>query len=482
MIQPDTMVRPILEEKSLKAALFQFIFPFSLKAECQQDMKLQLEKDGFIPFTLGNLELETAFYGEGYKVSHLKLERYYLPFTNSVIFPHKLTGDVFQRYSKSLELDCKIHLNKYACMIRIHSLDVLLCPFDLGFITIRVELPCHDINYSQALELVSRFRVLQNMKGEDDQIELVKDGKSYDEVEDFIFEALVPGTLPFLDKTNLQDSYFEKLPFFEDERMYVLGMVSFIDGSEISPEDLYRASRVDGLDRQGKPYISSSNKEYIHRFLEAHTYDRWGPDTLYVMEETSFICLTNQPTEITTAIANHTYGNYYYGVLVNLFNRIVLLKLVNRYSHVQLDQNQDEIDDLIRSITIFSSRYYFLEMASQPQGKEILVQLRNHMGIIELFAEVKRTLADLYKYQENFTAKRSNYLLLILTIYTVISGIYGMNQVIEDLKGPIDWNKMKEYSVFQHIALVVTFSGMAIAFSLGITTIRRLVKELGKRK
>ncbi|NHN35370.1 hypothetical protein G9U52_37330 [Paenibacillus sp. S3N08] len=476
------MIRPILEEKSLKVALFQFMFPFSLHADCQEEMKQQLEKDGFIPFALGNLELETAFYGEGYKVSHLNLERYYLPFTNSVIFPHKLTEDVFQRYSKRLEFDCELHMNGDAYTIRIHSLDVWLCPFDLGFINIRVELPCEELNYSQALEIVNRFRVLQNMKDENEQLRIVKDQKDYDEVEDFIFEMLVPGILTFLDKSNLQDSYFEKLPYFEDERMYVLGMVSFTDGCEISPVDLYRGSRADGLDQQGNPYTSSSNMDYIQRYVGAHTYDRWGPDTLYVMEETSFVCLTNQSAEITTAIGNHIYGAYYYGVLINLFNRIVLLKLSNRYSHVQLDQNQDEIDDLIRSITIFSARYYFLEVASQPQGKEIFLQLRNHMGIDGLFAEVKKTLADLYKYQENFTAKRSNYLLMILTIYTVISGIYGMNQVIEDLKGPIDWSKMKEYSVFEYIAMGVTFSGMTIALALGITTLRRLIKEIRKRR
>ncbi|UUZ83384.1 hypothetical protein LJK88_05665 [Paenibacillus sp. P26] len=119
----------------------------------------------------------------------------------------------------------------------------------------------------------------------------------------------------------------------------------------------------------------------------------------------------------------------------------MLLKLSNRYSHVQLDQNQEEIEELIRSITTFSAKYYFLEVVSQSQGKEIFIQLRNNLGSDELFSEVKKTLSDLYKYQENFTTKRSNYLLLILTIYTVISGIYGMNQVIEDLKAPIQWGR-----------------------------------------
>lgn len=476
------MNRPELVEKELKAALFQFLFPFSLNSDCQHDLKRQLKEDGYVPFSLRNLEMETAFYGQGYRVSHVNLERYYLPFTSNVIFPHKLTAEVFQRYSKRLDLDCVMRSQQLSLAMRIHSVDVVLCPFDLGFITVRVELPCDGMTYTRALEFASRFRELQNMKERDYEQRLEADGQSYDEVEEFILKLLVPGMMLYLDKSELKDSYFEKLPFFVDERMYVQGMISFADGSRLTEEDLYRASRVDGMNSQGKPYISSTSMDYIRGYLESHIYDRWAPDTYYVMEETSFFCLTDQPRELTTFLANQMYGEYYYGVLINLFYRIVLLKLSNRYSHVQLDQNPDEIQELIRSITTFSAKYYFLEVISKSQGKEIFIQLRNHLGSDELFADVKKTLLDLYKYQENLTAKRSNYLLLILTIYTVISGIYGMNQVIEDLKGPIDWSKFTSYSVFEYFALAVTFSGIIIALGLGFTTLYRLIKEMRKRR
>jgi hypothetical protein len=476
------MEHPRLEEQSLKAAIFQFLFPFSLNSNCQDKLKKQLKNDGFVPFHLDNLDLETAFYGPGYQVSHLSLERYYLPFTNNVIFPHKQSKDVFQRYSKPLGLECLMQSRTWSTALQIHSVDVLLCPFDLGFITIRVELPCEQLTYTQALEFVSRFRVLQNFNEQDKQTHLNDNGMHYEEVEDFIFRVLVPGMLPFVDRSELEESYFEKLPFFVDERMYVQGFVSFSDRSEITLTDLYRASRVDGMDPHGKPYVSSTNMNYIRRYLETHLYDRWGPDTYYVMEETSFFCLTNQPKEITTLLVNHMYGEYYYGVLINLFYKIVLLKLSNRYSHVQLDQNQDEIEELIRSITTFSAKYYFLEVISKSQGKELFVQLRNHLGSDELYTDVKKTLTDLYKYQENFTTKRSSYLLLILTIYTVISGIYGMNQVIEDLKAPIDWSMLNGYSVFEYIALGVTFTGIGIAAGLGLTTLLRLAKEFRKKR
>lgn len=474
------MEQPVLKEQAVKVALFQFLFPFSLHTDCHRSLKRQLESDGFEMFDLKNLELETAFYGPDCQVSHLALERYYLPFTNSVIFPHHPSRENFQRYSKRLDMRCRMETAHGVFTVYVHSVDVVLCPFDLGFITVRTELPCEELNYSEALEFVSRFRVLQNVNALDEKTSVLYEGKSYDEVEAFIFKVLVPGMLPFLDQSELEASYFEKLPFFVDERMYVQGLISLADGGELGPEALYRAARIDGMDEEGSPYISASNMEYIKDYVKTHVYARWGPDTYYAVEETSFLCLTRQPKDMTTRLANHMYGEYYYGVLINLFYKIVLLKLSSRYSRVQLDQNQEEVEELIRSITTFSAKYYFLEVVSQSQGKEIFIQLRRHLGSDELFEEVTKTLADLYKYQGNFAARRSNYLLLILTIYTVISGIYGMNQVIDDLKGDIDWSRLRDYSFFEYVALVVTVTGMAVAMALGVMTLFRLVKEMRK--
>ncbi|UUZ83382.1 hypothetical protein LJK88_05655 [Paenibacillus sp. P26] len=165
--------QPLLEEKALKVALFQFLFPFSLNRDCQHSLKRQLKEDGFIPFSLRNLELETAFYGPGYRVSHLGMERYYLPFTNNVIFPHGESEEGFQRYSKRMDMVCTMESRQDAYNVKIHSVDVVLCPFDLGFITVRTESPCEGLTYTQALEFVSRFRVLQNVSEQDNRTRLV---------------------------------------------------------------------------------------------------------------------------------------------------------------------------------------------------------------------------------------------------------------------------------------------------------------------
>lgn len=249
------------------------------------------------------------------------------------------------------------------------------------------------------------------------------------------------------------------------QAFYGFNRVEEID--EISVELRYRASQLDGLNMEGKPYTSASDPEYIEQYTSEHCYSRWGPDTYYMTNEQTFCCLSRAETDIATQLINQMYGEYYYGLLLSIFHKIVLLKLANLHSRLRINHDYDEIENLIFLINKFSAKFYFLELISQSQGREIFFQLRKVYGNDALFDEVKMTLNDLFQYQDKFQAKRRDTLLMVLTVFTVISGIYGMNQVIEDLKAPIDWSKMLEYSAFEYLALFLTFSGIAV--SLGLT-------------
>lgn len=472
-----------IQDKQLTTALCQFIFPFSINSGGEPMLIKQLIKDGYLAFHLDCLEDESAFYGEGYRVSHPRMERYYLPFTANVLFPRD-EGDpeAFLRYSRACELSCLLRTRYNDIPFVIHSVDVVICPFNLGFITIRTELKDEAIPYTTALEFVSRFRVLQDVSPADDFTYICLGEKQYGEVEKFIFEQLASSILPFLDKSGMEGAYFETLPFFVDERMYVMALYSFIDGTEITSEDQFRAAQLDGMDIAGRPYISSTNPEFIESYCRKHGYFRWSPNLFYLTNEQAFCCLTNLSSIETRNLANEMYGEYYYGLLLNLFHKIVLLKLANQYSQVQLEQDNEKIEQLIRNITKFSAKYFFIELISQSQGREIFMQLRKIFGNDELFQDVKQTLADLFKYQDSFSSKRQGFLLMILTLYTVVTGIYGMNQVIDDLKGSLHWRVILHYSVFEYIALFVTLSGLLIGFILTINVSIQWVKELRHKK
>ncbi|MCQ6562693.1 hypothetical protein [Paenibacillus mendelii] len=476
------MSRPSAIPRNLTSALCQFIFPFSLKQQCDEALIPILIDDGYIPFHLDDVSQQNAYYGESCSVSHQRMERYYLPHTGCVLFPRTDSRDAFRRFSRKLDQSCILKTAQHHIPFRILSADVVLCPFDLGFITIRTELTEPEIDYSTALEFAARFRVLEDVSLKDDITSVEADGKVYEEVEDFVFKVIAGGLLPYLDKSGTEGAYFETLPFFVDERMYVQAFYQFHEEDDISNVELYRGLQMDGVDVEGKPSVSANNMEYIEQYVQDHAYKRWGPDTYYVSNENTFCCLTRAGESKGIMFANQMYGEYYYGLLLSLFQKIALLKLANRYSAVDVERDVVALRRLIRLITKFSSKYYFPELASQSQGKEIFIQLRQVLGIPALYDDVKKTLEDLFKYQDSFQSKGQNDLLMILTLYSVVGGIYGMNQVIEDLKGDVGWSSMLDYSVFEYLALFVVLSGLVVGFGLSLLVFKNWRKARIARK
>lgn len=468
-------------EPMLHTALMQFIFPFSMKKGDSKKLIQQLQQDGFTRFFLDNKELEDAYYGEDYSVSHEKMERMYLPFAAHVLFPRKKDADSFRRFSRVNNLECSLEMPQQSLPFQVLSTDIFICPFQLGFVTIRVQLADESIPFSTALEFADRFRKLENTFVKDDFTYIHCEEKTFERVEDFIFRNLVDGLEPFLDQSEINGAYFETLPFFVDERMQVQAFYGFQpqeDSEEISLNLRYRASQLDGIDPNGNPYISATDPEYIEHYCKEHSYSRWGPDTYYMTNEQTFCCLSRADKKTAVMLANQMYGEYYYGLLLSIFHKIVLLKLANMHSRLRINHDYEEIDNLIYSINKFSAKFYFLELISQTQGREIFLQLRKVYGNDALFGEVKQTLDDLFQYQDKFQSKRRDNLLMILTVFTVVSGIYGMNQVIDDLKGKIHWSKMIEYSPFEFLALFVTVSGILVSVAL---TLRALGYEIMRR-
>ena len=89
-------------------------------------------KNDFRPFRLDHLENENTYYGK-FQVSHQNMEAYYLSFTNKILFPHSEHQKGLQRYSKDLNLTGHLTTNLISVPFKIHSIDVTLCPYELGF-------------------------------------------------------------------------------------------------------------------------------------------------------------------------------------------------------------------------------------------------------------------------------------------------------------------------------------------------------------
>ncbi len=94
------------------------------------------------------------------------------------------------------------------------------------------------------------------------------------------------------------------------------------------------------------------------------------------MEEHIFTCVTNEGEREIAKLASQMYGEFYYALLLNLFHKIVLLKMANAYAELNIEQDTNEIEKLIYSINSFTANYFSLELVSQSQSEDIFFRLR----------------------------------------------------------------------------------------------------------
>ena len=84
-----------------------------------------------------------------------------------------------QRYSKDLNLTGHLTTNLISVPFNIHSIDVTLCPYELGFLTIRTEVnTAPNMTLSEAIEFAARFRVLETKNDTNETICIECNGKS----------------------------------------------------------------------------------------------------------------------------------------------------------------------------------------------------------------------------------------------------------------------------------------------------------------
>ena len=329
------------------------------------------------------------------------------------------------------------------------------------------------MSYNDVLYFIDMFRRLDKPE----YFSIAINGKEFSETKRLIFEEYCPWLEGHLSKKE-HTTYFGSLPFFIEERMQVYYYVSFEKDTILDEVTLYRAGLIKGYDEDGMPYAGAKSMEYIRRFCEKHVYDRWADESYYIISNYSFVCLSNESKEKSRLIAERMYGENFYTNILLFFNRLLLLQLSYENTQLRVNDRKGSIEKLIIRITNFSAQFYQPEVHSRIFGKELYIKMKEIFHMDELYNHVNRTLGNLYKNHEKLTGKRHEYLLTFLTIYTVISGIYGMNLVIEqDWKGSINWSQAASYSLFEYIALFVALTGITMGGVLGIVTIYKWVKE-----
>lgn len=469
-----------MTEKNLEIAIFQFIFPFSIKSGIEQRMVPFLKQNHFKAFRLDHLEDEHAYYGD-FQVSHRDLEAYFLSFTNRILFPPTENHKGFQRYSKQMNIKPCLKTDYVSIPFQVNSIDVTLCPFELGLLTIRTEL-AEITNMSHALEFGSLFRVLEPITDREKKVKIECEGNIFNSIESFVFDHLFDGLTDFFDRKTKKEAYFETFPFFEDERMYVQSLLSVKNNETINKVDVYRAGSLSGLDANGELYVSANNLDYIQDYLDHHSYNRWGPSTHFVIDEHIFTCITNENSPMISELAGKIYGKFYYGLILNLFHKVVLLKLAHAHAVLDTERDIKEMEKLIFSINSFTANFFSLELVSESRSQEVFFQIRKTFNIELLYKNAKEALYSLFKYQENVTAKKNSLLLLILTLYSVIGQMLGMSIVTGDFAGRIKWGHITNYNPIEYFALFVAASGIVISLVLGFQRFNNWISFRRNRK
>lgn len=459
-----------IQPLTLKQAYMSFLFPFSFHEKERENLADHLRKNHFTFFSLNQKDLQSGFYGEGIEVKHEELDQYFLPFLERKIFPKRTDQQGFLRFSKKVNESFNMDVHDTSFSFLVNSIDVMICPFGIGLITIRTEMNKELEELCEVLDYMNHFRVLEPKLDEEKGATIRKGDREFNTTNEFVFSYLCPSLKAYIIHDDKRAGYFGSLPFFEDERMLSSGFF-ITDGEDpISGDHLFRMGQLDGKNPEGRPFMSSTNAEYIERYVQNHVHDRWAPDSYTVTSDHAQITVSNKSREQLARPLSQFMGTHHYNLLLHYFYKIMLLRMSFEYSEIQWEQDGDYVEELIELISKFSSRYYFGEVSARTEGKELTRTYRDTFHLNSLYEEVKQTLHELYRAQENQSNKRHNMLLFMLTVFTVVSGIYGMNLVIEDWKGKTDWSKVPGYSFFEWISLITALAGISLSAILLATT------------
>ena len=472
-----------IQHLNIADAYMTYLFPFSFREKDRQKLMEQLEKQHFTFFTLDNEDLQDKYYGDNIKIVHEELDQFFLPFIEDKLFPQNTDTRGFLRYSKAVEESFTYELNDNKIDFIINSVDIILCPFGIGIITIRTEMDERQETLTNMLDHIGHFRVLEPKLPFDGGSKIYRKNRQFDTTNELVFDYLCQPLKGFIIHDEKLAGYYGSLPYFEDERMHTSIFLVATDETAITDDQLFRVAHLDGKDSNGKEFISSSNPHYVKRYVQDRIHDRWAPSTYTITSEHTQVTLSIKEKKQLEKEISQFMSVHYYNLMLHYYYKIMLLKVSFEHSEVSWAKDKRYVEELIELISKFYSRYYFEEVSVRTEGKELTHKLREVFRLNDLFDEVKRTVDDLYRDQENQSDKRHNFLLFMLTIFTVVSGIYGMNLVIEDWKGKTDWAKVPGYSFFEWISLITALAGIGLAIALiGYTAGKGIYEKYRKWK
>lgn len=438
---------------------FMFFYPFSYKTHSFNAFTSALEQHGFHFYENDINALDSAYYNEETAVSHKKLSQYFYPFVEDKLFNREVSLNTFNRFSKKFNIDGLLQTHLEQIPFRLFSADVHLCPFGVGFLILRTKIE-GPMPFDTAMQFAHNLRELESEVKPQFKHRLTSNDQPFATVQDWIHTEIAPMLESFYIDYSYLGANASKMPFFEDERMYVNHYLVLSEDQPITDDILFRAGQLNGYDQNGKPYSDSTNQQYVAKYVEEKVYTRCAPtDQLIITMHATAHVTTRQTNERLAAF----YGTNFYTVILHYYYKMMLLKLSFEHSELKWEKDLDIVEELIEEITKFSSRYFFVEVSVRTEGKELSKLIRDILRIDTQYNSIKQTLEELYRVQEDQARDRQNDLLFILTIFSTVSGLFGMNLVIDMFQDKFNWLSVGTFTVLEWFAFIITIAGIGIA-------------------
>lgn len=460
-----------MRNRTIERTHLKFFFPFTYKKKDFTALSELLKSNQFEFYTLQQ---------DGLGKEAQLLDQFFYPFIQEKLFYPLPSDNNFNRYKRNFEDGYEAQFNKEKIEFTLKEISIILCPFNSAILSVSIQLE-NNLKFATVMDFASNFRQLKYNPTLESSFQIIAENEHFSSSESLIIGKYISFIQPFIESKN-QNGYVGSLPYFEDERMYTMITMRCLD-DDISDNELYRASQLDGTNQNGRLKVSSYNESYIEQYVATHNYDRWRPKLSIITTMQVQAIVTSLQQEDWDEVLLHYNTTLYYNFLIHYFYKVILLKL--NYEHSTENWNNDIViaESIVENITTFSSTLFFKQIAIRSSGRELSNKIRNAFYIDDLYTELKASVNDEYRVLEDENSDRYNQLLFFLTVFTVISGIYGMDLVIESWDKPLKWSALSTMSFFEVIAFFTGLIGIWLSLILvGSTIVRAVVHWIRKRK
>lgn len=243
---------------------------------------------------------------------------------------------------------------------------------------------------------------------------------------------------------------YQQLEYY---RMPLMAYLAFDDPAALNRADFVRFGLGAG---PGEPGTLPTSARSLMRFEADYCYDKyWAPNEAHGWPNTRLICSGHTFVMIgrhgdrffaepETGLRAQFSKQYLLLGLIAHFHKAALMMFSDRLAVAlnQLDIGQVEsvkrfkrqIRRTMETFLRFSHRYWFHEVSTQDQARDLFRMWCHHLGTDRLYAEVREEIQDMDRYLDSDSLRRQANTVVRLTVVTTLgligtvsTGILGMN-------------------------------------------------------